>query len=71
MNVGFEKIKRYVGYRLKDVNENIERYTKEDTRHISFNTAQILLEEKGKRKELEGLLDYIKQITASVKEGNL
>ena len=70
INVKFEKVRGYVSYRLKDVNENIER-GEALNKPVSFEMEKLITEERGRKKELVGLLDYIKQITASAKEGNL
>ena len=61
MNVGLEKIERYVGYRLKDVNENIER-GEALNKPVNFEMEKLLIGEKAKRKELEGLAKFIDEI---------
>ena len=61
MIVGLSKIECYVKHRLRDVNENIER-GEALNKPVNFEMEKLLISEKAKRKELEGLADYIQEI---------
>lgn len=61
IDVGLEKIKKYVGYRLKDTNENIKRLEAQNN-PVCFEVEKMLTGEEEVKKELTSLMNYIQQI---------
>ena len=61
MDIKFEKVKMYIGHRLRDTNENIERLNRQNN-PVCFEVEKMLTGEEEVKKELTSLMDYIDKI---------